>query len=50
MEYLDPVSSDEEYFPTAEELELEDDEIMDSEEEDEERWRRRIRSRRPPMT
>jgi hypothetical protein len=35
MEYLDPVSSDEEYFPTAEDLELEDDEMMDSEEEDE---------------
>lgn len=36
MEYLDPVSSDEEYFPTTEELDFDDDETMDSEEEGEE--------------
>lgn len=37
MEYLDPVSSDEEYFPTTEELEDEDDdETMDNEDEEEE--------------
>src|SRR5216110_68841 len=35
MEYLDPASSDEDYFPTAEELEFDDDETIDTDDDDE---------------